>query len=272
MSRHYTIDDLKYLMQRLRDPVDGCPWDLDQDFRSIVPSTIEEAYEVADAIEREDFDELASELGDLLFQVVFYARLAEEQRHFDLEEIVHVLVTKLVRRHPHVFPDGTLESRRGDLPETPDHAGIKASWERIKADERQRRGQHGVLDDVPLNLPALTRAQKLQKRAARVGFDWSDAAPVFDKLDEELAELRDALNSGEREEIEEEVGDLLFTCVNLARHLKLDAESALRRSQHKFVERFAYIEAALAGSGETPEQVSADRLEQLWQEAKQRRD
>ena len=231
----YSIEDLKHLMARLRDPDTGCPWDTKQTFASIVPHTIEEAYEVADAIEQEDFPHLKDELGDLLFQVIFYARMGEEAGHFEFDGIVDHLVRKLVRRHPHVFPGGTLESRI-DPDNRPDEAWIKESWERIKAEERAEKPVAETpasrLDGIARTLPAMARAEKLQRRAARHGFDWPDIGPVFDKLHEEIDELKEAwqmaeAGTGDLDAVEDELGDLLFVCVNLARFLKVNPHSTL---------------------------------------------
>ena len=264
MSTTYSIDDLRYLMQRLRDPEDGCPWDQKQDFNSIAPFTVEEVYEVVDAIEAGNFAHLSEELGDLLFQVVFYSQMAEEQSLFDFEKVVTAIVSKLIVRHPHVFPEGHLQSRAGDT--ATDETRIKARWEEIKQQERNAKGMGGVLDDVPRALPALMRAQKLQKRAASVGFDWPDISGVVNKIEEELAECRQALASGERSAIEEELGDLMFSCVNLARHLGVDAEQCLRRGNDKFQQRFEIMEALADGAG--LDAMSIEALEALWQKAK----
>lgn len=262
----YTVTDLLRVMQRLRDPEGGCPWDLKQDFRSIVPSTLEECYELAEAIEHGDYPHVAEELGDVLFQVVFYARLGEEQGLFSFPDIVHTLVDKLVRRHPHVFAHGDLE---GIVADTVNVAAVKRSWEAIKREERAARAQGGVLDDVPVALPALPRAQKLQKRAALVGFDWPDAAAVLEKLDEERGELRDAMTAGSDVAIADEMGDLLFTCVNLARHLGLDAEAVLRQASGKFEQRFRAMEKSAAGAGSPDLQaLTATELDALWRAAK----
>ena len=261
----YGIDDLLRIMERLRDPQHGCPWDVAQDFRSIVPSTLEECYELAAAIEAEDYPHLADELGDLLFQVVFYSQLGREQGYFDFPGVVHGLSRKLLRRHPHVFADGAIE---GVVGERIDSTQVKANWESIKAGERADRAQHGVLDDVPVALPALPRAQKLQKRAARVGFDWPDSDGVVRKLDEELDELRRALAAGDGEAMEEEIGDLLFTLVNLSRHLRLDAESALRRANAKFENRFRAMEALAEAAGDSLEGLDDAALETLWERVK----
>lgn len=262
----YTIDDLLRVMQRLRDPEGGCPWDLKQDFRSIVPSTLEECYELAEAIEHGDYPHIAEELGDVLFQVVFYARLGEEQGLFSFPDIVHTLVDKLLRRHPHVFAQGEIE---GVVADSVDVAEVKRSWETIKRDERAARAQGGVLDDVPVALPALPRAQKLQKRAALVGFDWSDAVAVLGKVDEELQELREAMDTGSEAAIADEMGDLLFTCVNLSRHLGLDAEAVLRRASAKFEQRFRDMEKAAAATGPVDlRTLTAAELEAHWRAAK----
>ncbi len=261
----YDIGDLLRVMQRLRDPKHGCPWDLKQDFDSIVPSTLEECYELAHAIEEGDFHHVAEELGDVLFQVIFYSQLGSEQGLFSFDGIVDTLVEKLVRRHPHVFGGGAIEGIvDGEVSETE----VNASWEAIKQTERQGREQHGVMADVPLALPALPRAQKLQKRAAGVGFDWPDAAPVLDKVEEEIAELRAALQQRDAAATEEELGDLLFSCVNLARHLRLDAEASLRRSSNKFERRFGAMEALAAAAGESLETLDDARLDALWEQAK----
>ncbi|HEY0598583.1 nucleoside triphosphate pyrophosphohydrolase, partial [Brevundimonas sp.] len=239
------VDRLNAIMARLRDPVGGCPWDVEQTFQTIAPYTLEEAYEVSDAIERGDWDELTSELGDLLFQVVFHARMAEEQGLFAFDDVANAIADKLERRHPHVF---------GDEAAKRDGAAQKARWEDIKADERTAKAQHGVLDDVPVGLPALARAAKLTKRAARVGFDWPSTDEVFDKFVEEVAELRAELAAGEVEKAREEIGDLLFVMANLARTLGGEPEDALRGTTANFVRRFAFIEAELAKDGRTPEQ------------------
>lgn len=270
MSEHYTLDDLLYLMQRLRDPEHGCPWDLEQDFASIVPHTLEEAYEVADAIAEQDYPQLSGELGDLLFQVVYYAQLGQEAGHFDWHQVVDGITRKLVRRHPHVFPDGNLRTPPGTLRIDADQ--VKRRWEEIKAQERADASaapqQLSLLDDVPSALPALSRAQKLQKRASGAGFDWPDVAPVIAKVAEELDEVRDAIAAGDRQAVAEEVGDLLFCVVNLARHLQVDAETALRDGNGKFERRFRYIETQLAQAGESVDQAGLARLDQLWDEAK----
>ena len=272
----YSIEDLKHLMARLRDPDTGCPWDTKQTFASIVPHTIEEAYEVADAIEQEDFPHLKDELGDLLFQVIFYARMGEEGGHFEFDGIVDHLVRKLVRRHPHVFPGGTLESRI-DPDNRPDEAWIKESWERIKAEERAEKPVAETpasrLDGIARTLPAMARAEKLQRRAARHGFDWPDIGPVFDKLHEEIDELKEAwqmaeAGTGDLDAVEDELGDLLFVCVNLARFLKVNPEQALKRTNHKFDARFRAIERVLEKEGRNLDEETLEALDAVWQSVK----
>lgn len=266
----YQLDDLLYLMERLRDPQHGCPWDLEQSFETIVAHTLEEAYEVADAIAQSDYPQLAGELGDLLFQVVYYAQLGREQGYFDWNQVVDGITRKLVRRHPHVFPDGNLRTPAGTLKLEPDQ--VKQRWEEIKARERLesavRPEQLSLLDDVPRALPALSRAQKLQKRASRAGFDWAQPGPVLEKMAEELDEVRDALASGDQDAVAEEMGDLLFAVVNLARHLDVDAETALRQGNEKFERRFRYIERQLSDMGAEVADAELARLDQLWNEAK----
>ncbi len=257
------IDRLLEIMARLRDPREGCPWDRAQTFHSLIPYTLEEAYEVADAIEREDFDDLCDELGDLLLQVVFHCRIAEEQGLFGFEQVAGRLGDKLVRRHPHVF-SGL---------DYPSEAARKRAWEAIKREERRDKGKsggHGILDDVPATLPALLQAEKIQGRAARHGFDWPEVAPVFDKVEEELEELREAWRSGDQDHIREEVGDLLFVAVNLARHVGVHPELALRESNRKFSSRFRYIEENLERQGRTVTETPLADLDALWDEAKRR--
>ena len=266
----YQLNDLLHLMARLRDPQHGCPWDLEQDYASIVPHTLEEAYEVADAIERGDFEHLPGELGDLLFQVVYYSQLAREEGRFDFARVVDGITRKLLRRHPHVFPDG-------DLYGSPDlarlsEAAIRQRWEEIKAEERAEKAgapeQLSLLDDIPQALPALSRAAKLQKRAAQVGFDWPAPLPVLDKLREELDEVLEAMAEGDQQHIAEEVGDLLFVVVNLARHLRVEPEAALRAANAKFERRFQFIEQALRAAGRRMEDCPLEELDALWGEAK----
>ena len=247
------------IMRRLRDPNSGCPWDIEQNFATIAPYTIEEAYEVADAIERKAWDELKGELGDLLFQSVFHAQMAAEAGLFNFDDVANTMSDKMVARHPHVFGD---ESRdKTAQQQTQD-------WEQIKAAERAARAQSGVLEGVAIGLPALLRAHKLQKRAARVGFDWPDITQVLDKLVEEAAELAEAKAQLGPDEIEEEMGDLLFVMANLARHLGVEPEAALRRANAKFTRRFAHIEAALAQQGKTPQQSNLAEMDALWNSAK----
>jgi MazG family protein len=254
------IAELLAIMRRLRDPDRGCPWDLKQDFGTIAPYTIEEAYEVASAIETGDYTALKDELGDLLLQVVFHSQMAEEQQLFAFDDVVRSINTKMIRRHPHVFAEGPAD--------TPD--AVSAAWEDIKRKERAAKSAQpeGLLDDVPNALPALMRAVKLQNRAAEVGFDWPSATNVADKIAEETRELAEASASGVPAKVAEEFGDLLFAMANLARHLKLDPEDALRAANAKFVRRFKAIEAGLKAQGRTPEDASLEEMEALWQDAK----
>ncbi|WP_163835038.1 nucleoside triphosphate pyrophosphohydrolase [Spartinivicinus ruber] len=271
----YTTEDLLYLMERLRDPDIGCPWDIKQSYRTIVPHTIEEAYEVADAIAKQDFPHLEEELGDLLFQVIFYAQLAKEESRFDFADIVNQLVEKLIRRHPHVFPEGTLASKRQPEDEISEKQ-IAANWEKIKTLEKQKQGklvknnpvQH-FISEVPAGLPALTKALKLQKQAAKVGFDWSNIKLVVAKLKEELTELETELEVDNQQNIEAELGDLLFCCVNLARHLKVNPEQALEQTNQKFIERFNWIEKQLIEQNKTLMEATLSEMDWLWNQAKQ---
>lgn len=254
------IDKLLEVMAALRDPQTGCPWDVEQDFASIAPYTVEEAYEVFDAIERDDIDALKGELGDLLLQVVFHARMAAEDGYFDFDDVARGITDKLVRRHPHVF--GSDEERA---------AGAAAgSWERIKAEERRELDDGSALAGIALALPALKRAEKLGKRASSIGFDWPDEAGVRDKVSEEIDELAQAVGSGDSAHVEEELGDLLFTVANLARHLGCDPEHALARANAKFERRFRAMEASVAAAGESMQAMSADAIEAAWQAAKRR--
>ncbi|MAA84868.1 MAG: nucleoside triphosphate pyrophosphohydrolase [Halieaceae bacterium] len=248
------------IMRQLRDPDSGCPWDLRQDFHTIVPFTIEETYELADAIASGDFSQVCDELGDVLFQVVFYAQMASERRLFDFADVAEGIAQKLLRRHPHVF------ARSCDEPVS--EAEVKERWETIKGEERQQKDQRGVLDDVPRALPALSRAQKLQKRAARVGFDWPDRAGVHDKIQEELAELAEAISEDDGGAIEAELGDVFLAMVNLARHLGVDAESAVRQANNRFESRFRVMEQAAAEDNSDLQHEALDRLEDRWQAAK----
>ena len=273
MSDRHSLDDLLTLMAVLRDADQGCPWDLKQDWDSIVPHTLEEAYEVADAIERRAFDELPGELGDLLFQVVYYSQFGQEEGRFDFHEVVHTLTAKMLRRHPHVFPDGTLASRREDVSAAEvETRQVHSRWEALKAEEREARAEvaaaASVLDDVPRSLPALSRAAKLSKRAARVGFDWPDHRGVLAKIREELDEVEEALAAGDQVHAGEEVGDLLFAVVNLARTLKTDPEQRLRGTNAKFERRFRHVEAALAAEGVSPGEAPLEDMETHWQAAK----
>ena len=259
------------IMAALRAPDTGCPWDVEQSFATIAPYTIEEAYEVADAIQRGDFEDLREELGDLLLQVVYHTRMAEEIGEFAFPDVVEAITTKMIRRHPHVFGDD--EARTAGM--------AKGMWEKIKAEEkaekraaRLARGAEpedngkGYLDSVPLALPALTRALKLQEKAARVGFDWGEAAPILDKIEEEIGELREALQQGEAASIKDEFGDTLFALVNLGRHLGLDSEAALTGTNEKFRSRFHHVQQALESSGHSLDAASLEEMEALWQQAK----
>lgn len=259
LSRLPPLERLRAIMARLRDPVTGCPWDVAQDFATIAPYTIEEAYEVADAIERQAWDELKGELGDLLFQSVFHARMAEEAGLFDLDDVATAIADKMIARHPHVFGD---ESNAKSADQQ------VADWESVKAAERAAKAKGGVLDDVALGLPALMRAEKLQKRAARVGFDWPDIAMVIDKIAEEARELAEARATLPQDKVAEEMGDLLFVMANLARHLKVDPEDALRRANTKFTRRFAFIEAELAKQGKRSDESDLAEMDALWDSAK----
>ncbi len=265
----YSLDDLILLMARLRDAAYGCPWDLQQDFASIAPYTVEEAHEVADAIARHDMPGLRGELGDLLFQVLFHARLAEEQGLFDIGDVIDGLVAKMLRRHPHVFPDGQIDGtrRRHDAH---DLAHIKTHWEATKKTEKQAAGERidSALDGVLLGQPALARAQKLQKKAARVGFDWPDVGGVTEKLHEEVAELEQALASGDAAHVGEEIGDMFFTLVNLARKQGLDAEALARAANLKFETRFRKVEEILAARGTPLDGADLTTLDAAWAEAK----
>lgn len=252
------MDRLLAIMDRLRDPERGCPWDLEQDFATIAPHTIEEAYEVADAIERADLAGLRDELGDLLFQVAFHARLARERGAFGFDDVVDAICDKLTRRHPHVFGDATV----GD-------AGAQTrAWEGMKRAEREARGYAGALADVPVGLPALTRARKLGARASVAGFDWPDATGPRGKVDEELAELDRAVAAGDPARCEAELGDLLFSVVNLARHLAVDPEGALRHASERFARRYRHLEAELARLGQPLAGAAPELLDRLWEAAK----
>lgn len=253
------IDRLIAIMARLRDPETGCPWDVEQTFATVAPYTVEEAYEVADAIERGDLADLKDELGDLLLQVVFHARMAEEQGSFAFDDVVRAINDKMIRRHPHVFGDETYASL----------AHQKEGWETLKAAERQSKGRTAsLLDDVPVGLPALTRAVKLSRRAAGVGFVWPSAKEVLEKLNEEVQELAAEVEAGDLEKARQEMGDVLFVVANLARALEVDPEDALRFTNAKFARRFHYIERRLAERGRSPEQSDLAEMDGLWDEAK----
>lgn len=266
MAERYSLDDALYLMARLRDRTDGCPWDIKQQYADIVPYTLEECYELADAIAQGDMEHTEEELGDVLFQVIFYAQLGAEDGNFNFQTIVHRLVDKLVRRHPHVFPNGQLRQRFGAQTKNTD--AIKASWETIKRDERETKQQAGVLDDVPLALPALTRARKLQQRAATVGMDWAGLTPIFDTLATELQELQQAIATGASTQIQDEAGDVLFTVVNIIRHLQLDAETALRAANDKFSQRISAMEQQCQHDKTSLAALTDTQREALWQLAK----
>ena len=258
------INRILDVMAALRHPETGCPWDLQQDFQSIAPYTLEEAYEVTDAIERGDMDDLKDELGDLLLQVVFHARMAEEAGLFNFDDVVDAIADKMIRRHPHVFSDG--EAKNADA--------VRKSWEEIKAEEKTAKGKatpdklmpDSLMNDIPVTLPGLSRAIKIQNRAAKIQFDWPDVEPVFDKLNEEIAEIREAVASGSQDAMEDEVGDLLFVVANIARHLKVDPEQAVRRTNGKFMSRFKHVETLAAQSGK--ENLTLEELEAFWQLAK----
>ncbi|MQB02585.1 nucleoside triphosphate pyrophosphohydrolase [Agrobacterium tumefaciens] len=270
MEASKDISRLIEIMEALRQPETGCPWDVVQTFETIKPYTIEEAYEVADAIERKDMDDLCDELGDLLLQVVFHARIAEERGEFAFGDVVEAVTSKMIRRHPHVFAVSAAN--------TPD--SVKLQWDQIKAEEKreraERRARRGITEDfkagflggVQRSQPALTEALKLQEQAARIGFDWSDPAPILDKIEEEIAELREALAEGKPEKVSDELGDLIFALVNIGRHVKADPEDALRGTNTKFRRRFNHIETSLTENGETLQEASLERMEDLWQAAK----
>lgn len=263
MTPSRDITRLIEIMAALRDKKTGCPWDIEQNFATIAPYTIEEAYEVAEAIAQDDMMELRDELGDLLLQVVYHAQLARETGAFAFPDVVEAITTKMIRRHPHVFGDETAKAAG--------HA--KEVWERVKAEEKRERSgsmpaEKRVLDGVPVALPALMRAVKLQQKASTVGFDWNDPKAVLAKLREELAEIEAEIDGATHDRLEDEVGDLLFAAANLARHLKVDADQALRHANAKFVKRFGAIEDVLAAGGRSPADASLDEMEELWQKAK----
>ncbi|WP_024551279.1 nucleoside triphosphate pyrophosphohydrolase [Franconibacter helveticus 513] len=254
------IDRLLGIMQRLRDPQNGCPWDKEQTFATIAPYTLEETYEVLDAIQREDFDDLRGELGDLLFQVVFYAQMAQEQGRFNFNDICAAISDKLERRHPHIFGEANFG----------DSEAVLANWEKTKSAERAEKAQHSALDDIPESLPALMRAHKIQKRCSAVGFDWTSLGPVVEKVHEEIDEVMHEAQQAVVDEakLEEEIGDLLFATVNLSRHLGSKAEIALQKANRKFERRFREVEAILAAQGLRPEQATLEQMEAAWQEVK----
>lgn len=260
----HPMDALLAIMSRLRDPETGCPWDLRQDFRTIVPYTVEETYELVDAIEAADYEQVREELGDVLFQVVFYAQLGAERELFDFKDVLDGISSKLVSRHPHVFGDLQASETGQSLSE----AEVKQNWERFKQAEREKKMRSAILDDVPRALPSLSRAQKLQKRAARVGFDWQDTDGVWGKIEEEMAELREAIAADSQAEIEAELGDVLIAVVNLARHLGIDAETATRHANGRFEDRFRLMEQAADEDGVRLDQESIEQLEERWQRAK----
>jgi len=255
------VQQLLDIMIRLRHPTRGCPWDIQQDYQSILPHTLEEAYEVAAAIEAGDFDQLQDELGDLLFQIVFYCQMAQEEGRFSFVDVATGLADKLIRRHPHIFTESSTATKL-------DAAQVVDKWESIKQHERQQKQQHSVLDDVPTALPALNRAAKLQQRAAHVGFDWSSVESVLDKVGEELDELREAINSGDQDHMAAELGDLMFTAVNLARHLKFNPETVVRSANSKFERRFRFVEQTLQQQGSSCTEVDLAALDQAWSLAK----
>jgi nucleoside triphosphate diphosphatase len=268
MTPSRDISRLIEIMAQLRTPVTGCPWDLEQNFATIAPYTIEEAYEVADAIARNDFEDLRDELGDLLLQVVYHAQMAEEQNAFAFGDVVEAITKKMIRRHPHVFAD-----RDGNIAP----AGVKSAWERIKAEEKAERAarrphqqqEHAsLLAGVKAGQPPLTRAMELQRKASTVGFDWNDPRAVLHKIREEADEIEAALDRGDKDELASETGDLMFALVNLARHIDADPEMALRSANAKFERRFGYIERALASQGRTMEAATLEEMDALWNEAK----
>ncbi|CCK75647.1 MAG: nucleoside triphosphate pyrophosphohydrolase [Oleispira antarctica] len=285
-DKKYDLKDLVYLMQRLRDPESGCPWDIKQTFDSIIPHTLEEAHEVAEAIESQDWPHVEEELGDLLFQVIFYSQLGDEQTLFDFSSVIHVLVTKLVRRHPHVFPSGDLHAKR-DLDSCPTDAEINAQWQIIKQQEKALKAEAGrlklkkseafelvdYLNDIPTSLPELTRADKIQKMVSMRGFDWSEIQGVLDKVREELQEVEEEIEQADVQRLQHEVGDLLFASVNVARHLGINPEQALGQANRRFSERYSLVAESLAAQNRSLElgnsnHVSSDEMEQAWNEAK----
>jgi MazG family protein len=261
MNSQTPVERLRAIMARLRDRERGCPWDIQQTFATIAPYTIEEAYEVADAIARNNLGDLRDELGDLLFQVVFHSQMAQEQGAFNFDDVANAIANKMEHRHPHVFGSATIE----------DADAQTVAWEEQKRRERSERGS-GVLDEVPVGLPALTRANKLGKRAAQVGFEWPDVQGALDKVEEEFGELRAEIRDGAtRDAVAGEIGDLLFSLVNICRYLQIDPEGSLRRTNSKFEKRFRYIEERLRERGRSPEQSTLEEMDALWDQAKQKR-
>jgi ATP diphosphatase len=267
LNSNASIDKLRWIMTQLRDPETGCPWDMKQDFASITAHTLEEAYEVVDAIDQKDFVELEKELGDLLFQVIFYSQLGQEQQLFDFDKVVAAICEKLIRRHPHVFSDKSLTT----------DAEIKSNWENEKAKERAAKQAQidkvtpiSVLVDIPKNLPALSQAAKIQKRCSHVGFDWHDISDVFAKVEEEVLEVKEELDAKEINQVAlgEELGDLMFAVVNLCRHAKQDPETLLRQANQKFTKRFHGVEAQVSASGKDFSKHNLEQLEQYWQQVK----
>jgi ATP diphosphatase len=271
-KKRYCIEDLRRLMTNLRDREYGCNWDKKQTLKSLTAYTLEEAYEVVDAIESGNFYDMEDELGDLLFQIIFYAQIAQEEGKFDFDGVVTAIVSKLLRRHPHVYPDGTFESF-GELPNgglTPEE--VEERWELIKNQERVSKAQSSVsvLDDVPTALPAIDRAKKIQKRASSVGFDWPSSGPVLGKLREEILELEVEIESGDKAAMADELGDVLFSCINLARHLGVEPEAALRGSNAKFERRFRALERETIERGQHLAELSLEQMDSLWDTAKAR--
>ena len=273
LEKKSAIERLQEIMAMLRDKVHGCPWDLDQTFVSLIPHTIEEVYEVADAIEKNDIDNIVDELGDLLFQVIFYAQIGNEEKIFNFEDVANAIVRKLLRRHPHVFPTGDAKSFGRGKKISSDE--VVTNWESIKLEEKKEKSEESnsesarsVFDNLPGALPALQKSVKLQKLAGKVGFDWPDTSDVLVKLKEEIVELEEAIGKSNKQEIESEFGDVLFTAVNMARHLNVDPELALRGANGRFKNRVVWIENELGKNGEFVSDKNIDDLNQLWNEAK----
>lgn len=257
------IEALLDIMRRLRHPETGCPWDLQQTMASLIPHTLEEAYEVAEAIESKNDQALCEELGDLLFQIVFYAQIAKEEQRFTLTDVIETIVDKLIRRHPHVFADASIDTAEQQT----------EAWEKLKAEERSRKARHRgevdhLLSDVSVALPALVRAQKIQSRVSRIGFDWPDYQAVVEKVQEELAECQEQMQQADLKRTEEEIGDLLFSCVNLSRHVGVDAENALRKANQKFITRFNEVEALARCKGKPLHTMSLEEMDALWEQVK----